>query len=72
MLRNALNPENIRKDHKYQALISESGSQSRGSIGECNNERDHCQTDHTVCHYIQPEQMHDLWKQHSNATPSLG
>jgi len=56
--------DEYRKKYKYQGLTKVKG---RGRVGECSNERDRCKHDDKVCHYIEPDQMDNLWSEHLKA-----
>lgn len=59
--------DEYRKNYKYQGFTKERG---RGREGECSNERDRCRHDNHICHYINPSQMENLWKEHLEAQGS--
>jgi hypothetical protein len=48
----------LRKKYKFVPLTNPLGPRRQG---ECGNERELCQVNSTVCHYIQPKQMDDLF-----------
>ena len=53
--------DEYRKTYKFKALTT--SKWWPGHAGECSNERDRCNHDDPICHYIQPKQMDELWKE---------
>jgi hypothetical protein len=51
--------DSLRKEYRYTALTNTSGFRQRG---ECDNEKEKCNADSPVCHYIQAHQMDRLFR----------
>jgi hypothetical protein len=58
----AVNDE-LRKKYKYTGLHDYGNGMM---VGECYNEKEKCLANNTVCHYIQPNQMFDLFRANSD------
>jgi hypothetical protein len=53
-LKNAKLTDKLRGKHSYERLVGES---------ECENEKQKCNAEARICHYIQPEQMESLYSE---------
>jgi hypothetical protein len=51
--------DKLRMKYKYTALTD---VDEHGRTGECSNERGNCTVNNHICHYIQPDQMDDLFR----------